>query len=234
MRGNEAGILCDEFSFGGVTSQIEIQCQVNEAESTNLDSTAAEFEPLLATWRITQAGWFSGADAGGFETELRARLAQNGVLVTALLGKSTVKCSTFTIPNSTNVELAIAAPMNNLMTLAGNWGSTQAIRKGYRILGTTVDATGEQTAQDYGAGTTIGGYAFLHVTAITGAATNASIKIQSSPDNSTWSDEATFTISAVGGYTAALSGTVGRYLRVNVVDLGGADDIALTAIVSLN
>ena len=234
MKGTEASILVDEYIFDGSTSQIELQMQVGEGESTNLASTAGEYVPILPSQRITQQGWVDGVAADDFQAELDARLANNGVLVTVLFGKSSVGCVAYTIPDSQNVEMNIASPMAGLMTVSGNWGTTAAIRRGIRIWEGEISATGGKTSQDNGVGATTGGYAFLHVTGIDGTASDAEILIESSPDNSTWSTEATFTFSDLGGYTATLSGTVGRYLRVNVSDLGGADSLTLTAVVSLN
>lgn len=88
-------------------------------------------------------------------------------------------------------------------------------------------------AADFGAGSTSGGTAVLHVATITGTAVNAVVTVQSSPDGGVWTDEGTFMFSAVGGYVLALAGTVGRYVRLACASLGGATAIRCMAVVSL-
>jgi hypothetical protein len=76
-------------------------------------------------------------------------------------------------------------------------------------------ATGGLTSVDESATTEHGGVGHLHCTAFTGA--DAVIKIQHSPDNSTWADLITFaTLNAVGAErqeTATVTTAVHRYVR---------------------
>lgn len=233
MKGTELGIWVDEFDFSSATSQVDLTFEIAEAERTNLDSLAQEFIPILPKCTVAQNGYFEGIAATGFEHELEDRFGTGQAILTVLTQRSDADCVAYVLPEATDYSMVFGAPVANLVTLNGQWGTSAAAVRGRRVYDGTLSATGEQTAVDFGAGVTTGGKAYLHVKTITGSATNAAIKVQSSPDNNTWSDEGTFTFSAVGGYSLALSGTVGKYIRLNCTDLGGATSFRVMAVVSL-
>jgi hypothetical protein len=168
----------------------------------------------------------------GFEAELAARFAAGGAIVTVLVGKSDADCIAYTLPDAAGYEMSFAAPANNLVTLNGKWGTSASAVRGRRLFDGAFDAVENGASVDFGAGVTTGGVAFLHVAAITGTATNATVAVESSPDNSTWSAEGTFTLSAVGGYSLEMSGTVGRYVRLACTSLGGATAIRCMGVAS--
>ncbi len=233
MKGTELGIWVDEFDFSSATSQVDLNFEIVEAERTNLDSLAQEFIPILPKCTVTQNGYFEGIAATGFEHELEDRFGTGQAILTVLMQRSDADCVAYVLPEATDYSMVFGAPVANLVTLNGQWGTSAAAVRGRRVYDGTMSATGEQTAVDFGAGSTTGGKAYLHIKTITGSATNAAIKVQSSPDNNTWSDEGTFTFSAIGGYSLALSGTIGKYIRLNCTDLGGATSFRVMAVVSL-
>ena len=233
MKGTELGVWVDEYDFSADTSQVDLTFEVGEGESSNLASTAQEFVPMLSKGTLQQNGYFDGVMPDGFEAELNARFGAGTALVTVLVQKSVPACVAYVLPGAAGYEMAFGAPMAGLVTLNGKWGTSVRTRRGLRIYSGTLAAVAPQTAVDFAAGVTTGGQAFLHVATITGVASGATIKVQSSPDNSVWSDEGTFTISAVGSFSLALSGVVGRYIRLNCTSLGGATGILCMAVVSL-
>jgi hypothetical protein len=233
MKGTELGIWVDEFNFSSATSQVDLTFEVQEAERTNLDSVAQEFLPILPKCMVTQNGYFEGVMPDGFEAELEDRFGAGAAVLTVLTQKSDADCVAYVLPGATDYQMAFSAPVANLVTLNGQWGTSIATVRGLRVYDGTFDAVEAGASVDFGAGSTTGGKAFLHVATITGAAVDAEIKVQSSPDNNTWSDEGTFTLSLVGGYSLDLSSTVGRYIRLSCADLGGASAIRCMAVVSL-
>lgn len=233
MKGTELGVWVDEFNFSSATSQIELTFSVGEGELTNLDSDAQEFAALLAKADLKQDGYFRGADPNGYEAELRDRFGAEGALVTVLTQKSDPDCVAYVLPDATGYEMAFGAPVAGIVTLNGKWGTASGARRGLRVYDGTLAAVAPQTAVDFGAGSTTGGKAYLHVASITGVAVGATIKVQSAPDGTTWADEGTFTVSAVGGYSLDLAGTVGKDIRLNCTSLGGATGIRCMAVVSL-
>lgn len=233
MKGTELGILVDEFDFSSSTSQVELTFDVQEAERTSLASEAQEFVPILPKCTVTQNGYFEGVMPDGFERELYDRFGAGTAIVTVVTQKSDADCACYVLPEATDYSMVFAAPVAGLVTLNGSWGTSAATRRGLRVYSGLFDDVEAGASVDFGAGVTTGGKAFLHVTAIAGTAVDAEIEVQSSPDNNTWADEGTFTLSAVGGYSLDLSGTVGRYIRLSCTDLGGATSITVTGIVSL-
>lgn len=234
MIGTRAAIWADEFDLSGVTSQIELTFAVGEVATTNLASEAEEYIPGLTKCELKQNGYFAGVDAGYLDA-LEDRLGAAGAaVVTMITDRLDTDCVAYVLPDAPNYDMQFSSPAANVITLNGRWGSKAEARRGRRIFEGTLDATGEQTAVDFGAGGTAGGSLYLHVKSITGAATDAAVKIESSPDNSTWSDEGTITFSAVGGYSAAMTGTVGRHIRLNCTALGGADDFYCLAVACID
>lgn len=233
MKGTELGIWVDEYNFSSNTSQIDLTFAVAEGELTNLDSDGQEFIPILPKAELAQNGYLNGALPDGFEAELYARFGAGSAIVTVLTQKSDPDCVAYVLTGASNYAMTFGAPVANIVTLNGKWGTALGARRGLRVYDSTLSATGAQTSVDFAAGVTDGGQAFLHVESITGTATSATIKVQSSPDDSVWSDEGTFTISAVGGYSLDLSGVVGRYVRLNCTSLGGATAIKCMGVVSL-
>jgi len=233
MKGTEFRIWVDEFDFSSSTSQVDVSFEVGEAERTSLASEAQEFVPLLPKCTVAQNGYFEGVLPAGFERELQDRFGVNGAIVTVLTQQSDADCVAYVLPDAGGYGMVFGAPVAGLVTLNGQWGTAAGAVRGRRVFDGTFDDTEEGASVDFGAGATAGGRAFLHVAAITGIATNATVEVQSSPDESTWSDEGTFTLSAVGGYSLAMTGTVGRYIRLACTSLGGASAIECMAVVSM-
>lgn len=77
-------------------------------------------------------------------------------------------------------------------------------------------ATGTSATVDDATSSAAGAIANLHVTAATGAWT---LKVQDSPNDSAWSDLITFTsVTAAGGQTGSVAGTVDRYVRASFTE----------------
>lgn len=236
IKGTEAGILVDEYVFDADTSGLTITIATGEGDSTNLASTAMESEPLLPSMAIEQNGFVNGIDdAKELEKQLSSRLGVSGTYVAALLGKSTAACPAYMLDGTYGSNMTLAAPVAALMTLNGAWGIGRGGYRGIRIASAAISTTGDQAAVDLGSAGSNGGAAFLFVQAISGTASNASFKVQSATTSGgSYTDEATFTVSAVGGYKAAMTGTVNRYVRLSCAGLGGATSITVTCIAAVS
>lgn len=233
MIGTEMAVWVDEFDFSSAISEVEVQMEVPEAERTSLASAAQEFRPLLPKLSVTQNGYFEGVLPDGFEAEMNARFGARGAVVTVLTQRSDADCAAYVLPDAGDFEMSIKAPMNNLVTMTGKWGTSGNARRGRRVYDGTFDDVEDGATVDFGAGVTTGGYAFLHVAGITGTAVDAAIEVESSADGVTFVSEGEFTVSDVGSYVLALSGAVSRYIRLACTDLGGATAIRCMGIVSL-
>lgn len=232
IKGTKSKVLVDEFDFSGDTASVTVTVGMTEEDATTLQATGAEYEPILPSLKIEQNGYLvSGSD---MESELYDRLGVAGSYVAALFDTDVVGCPAY-IQETFNAQMNIQAPAKSLMTLNGAWGMGRGGHRGIRIFDGVIDATGAQAAVDLGSAGSDGGIAFLFVQAITGSASGAAIKVQSSAtEGGTYADEGTFTFSALGAYAVALTGTVNRWLRLNTTGLGGATDFTVVAIVCVN
>lgn len=235
-KGTDASILVDEFVFDANTSALQVDISVAENDATNLASSAQEFLAALPNMAITQNGYFDGVNADGFEAELRARLGVGGVVVSALFGTNDVDCPAYCDPDAFNTSIEIAAPVAGLMTLNGAWTNSDNPYRGVRVASAENDikATGALTAYDLGSAGSDGGLFILHVHEITGAASGATFVLQSSDAQAgVYADEGKITVSGEGAQTVALTGTVGRWVRLNCTGLGGASKFSVTAIAAV-
>lgn len=230
-KGTYTSILIDEFDFSGDNNSVEVNVSSDQFDITAFQDTGNVFLTGVSQGTITQNGYFGGGAADGFEAEMYARLGSTtGVTVAVLLGTQTTGCPAYVLPGTSGNNMQIQSPVNGIITLNGGWNSGTGMKRGFRLYGGTVSATGAQTAIDFGAAGSAGGFAYVFVQAITGTATNATIDIESSSDNTTFASEGTATFSAVGAQTVTMSGTVNRYIRINTTSLGGATNFTVVAV----
>lgn len=232
IKGSDARVLIDEYDFSTDTSSYAVNIALGEAECTTLQADAQQYEPLFPTMVIEQNGYVTGVDdADELEKQLYSRLGSSTSYPAVLLNTGTAACPAYVLDGTYGANMAIAAPAAGLLTINGAWGSGRGGYRGIRIASATISSTGDQTSVDLGSAGSNGGAAFLFVQAIDGTASNASFKVQSATTSGgSYTDEATFTVSAVGGYKAAMTGTVNRYVRLSCAGLGGATSITVVCI----
>lgn len=233
LKGTQAKLLVDEFDFSNDTSSIDVNATMGAQDTPHLQSTAMTSVAILPSLKIEQNGYVRDAgNAGDLEQELSSRLGVAGSYVAALLGTDTAACAAWVLDGTFGQSMQFSAPVAGLLTLNGAWGMGSGAHRGLRVYEGALSATGAQTAYDFGAAGSAGGHAFLFVQSITGSATDAVILVESSAtEGGTYATEATFTFSAVGGSKQSMSGTVNRWLRLNVDDLGGADAFTVVLVV---
>jgi len=232
-KGTLARLLVDEFDFSADTAGFGVAVTMAEQDSTTLQATALTFEPILPSMQIDHDGYVSSAgSAGDMEQELKAVLGVAGSYVAALLGTDVVGCPAYVLDGTYGAQLNFSSPAAGLLTINGNWGKGRGAHRGYRIFSGAISATGNQAAIDLGSAGSDGGEAYLFVQSITGSASSAQIKAQSSAtEGGTYADEATLTFSAVGSFKALMTGTVNRWLRLNTASMGGATAFTVVLIV---
>lgn len=235
-KGTLARLLVDEFDFSGDTAGFTVTVAMAEQENTTLQATAMVYTPILPSMMLEHNGYLSTIGAAGdMEQELKAVLGVGGVYAAVLLGTDVAACPAYVLDGTFGQTLTFAAPATGLLTLNGAWGKGNGGHRGIRIVEATLDAVAAGTAYDLGAAGSAGGEAYLFVQSITGTATGADIDVESSAtEGGTYASEGTFTFSAVGSYKISLSGTVNRWLRVNVTDLGGATDFTVVCVVCVD
>lgn len=240
VKGCRTRILVGGVDLSGDTNTVGVNIQGRAIDYGVLQDCDQRRLPLSPQTQIEHNGYFTGPTAGKIEAELYTYLGSTtGVVVSTVYDTAGSIPFAYSLDAAYNNRLAINAQVAQLLTVAGNWSllksSGAKVYRSYQIFGGTISSTGAQTGIDFGAAGSAGGKAFIHVTAITGSATNAAVKIQSDTDSNfgTAADEGNTTFSAVGCYEISLSGTVNRYVRLNCTSLGGATNFTAYALVGL-
>jgi hypothetical protein len=181
------------------------------------------------------------ADTGGWEQELYDRFAAlNTTQVGLMLADSATGDAgmpVYVLPLTSADSMKITAPATGVLGIDGSFmAGDYGLRRGICLWYGAITATGNKTAYDIGAAGSSGGDIYVWVFSITGSATNASIKVQSATtQGGTYADEGTVTFSAVGRATsAAMTGTVNQWLRVNVASMGGATGFTIAVVATVD
>lgn len=224
----------DQFVFSGDSNGLDLAVTVDKLDATCFQDSGKVYVQSKPDAVLSQQGLFS-AGTDSLEEEIYTRLGTGTSIVAAMFGTDTTACAAYVLPDTAANQYNVSAAVGSLIAVETEWsnGATQ-LQRGKRTYSGTASATGAQTSIDLGSAGSSGGTAYLFVTGVTGTATGASIKLQSSANDSTFDDEATFTVNGLGAQSATLSGTVNRYLRANVVGLGGATNITFTLIACVN
>lgn len=235
-KGTYTRLLIDEFDLSCQSSSLEVSGQAAALNSTTFCATGETFEPGLPTGAITHSGYFTGAGTGYMEDVLNDRLGTGTpVYAAGLLLTNATNVPAYVCSATWGDQMNIKSPVAGLITVDGSWPATNGLVRGYVIQDGAMSATGAGTAYDFGAAGSAGGKGYLLVSAISGTASSATIDIESSAtEGGTYASEGTFTLSALGVQTLDLSGTVNRWIRINVTSLGGATSITAVAICAVS
>lgn len=237
-----ARILVGGYDLSGVSESIQIKLGMSALDWGALDSGARYSIPDSPTHALAHNGYFTTPDAGALERTMHDALGTaSTIYVTATLGLNQTVIPTYTFDMAYTDQVEIAAKAKSLLLINGNWKSQSPsvpVVRGYQLFRGALSATGAQTGIDMGAAGSAGGTAFLHVYSVTGTANNATITVQGSTAVGFSSPVTLGTFTFSGNSTTGLqalklslgSGTVQRYLRINVTSLGGATGFSVVAV----
>lgn len=235
IRGVDSKVFINSVALYGKTTSMSLKSTVNVIGYNVLKNNGNLKLPGIGMFTFNLNGlWLDYGDSS-FEKLHQSNLQTETARLLWMIESTPPVggCFIGSFPSSYKVD----TPLDNLISIQGTWENVDSICNGYIVANEqTYSSTGEKTGIDFGALTTTGGKAILVISSIVGTATNAQIKLQSDDNSghSSTADEGTFTFSAVGVYELTLSGTVDRYIRPNVVTLGGATSFVATILVGLN
>ena len=225
------------------TASAEVSMSIGTEEVTAFQATAKEFITTDPESSIKVTGYVTSlaTDTGGWEQELYDRFAalntaQVGLMLSdSATGDAGMPC--YVLPLTSADQMKITAPATGVLGIEGNFmaGDT-GLKRGVCLWYGAITGTGNKTAYDIGAAGSTGGAIYVWVFSITGSATNASIKVQSATTSGgAYADEGTVTFSATGKATsAAMTGTVNQWLRVNVASMGSATGFSIAVVATVN
>jgi hypothetical protein len=232
VRGRYTTILVDAFDLSGQSNNLAIQAATNQLEVTPFQSAAKQFITEPVEGSMTHGGYFNGGLAGEIEKVLYDRLGTGSAYVTALLNTAVTACPAYVCPATQGSQFQIQSTPVGIITLNAQWMAGSGMLRGIRVHGSQVLATGPQPYIDLGAiGTN--GYAILHATSSGGTATNAQVAVKSDDNTgfATPTTHGTFTYSGEGAALMTITGTIDRYVLVDVTSMGGATSLTFTVVI---
>jgi hypothetical protein len=217
VHGKDCDVLVDEFDLTGYLNQANITTNMQTVDVTPFGADDHQYLAGLEGGTISLGGMFDATATVGSDAVLDAALDSSNHMVTiGFPGVDTVgnNCA---LANSRQVEYQVRAPVNDAVRITANIQADGAIRVGGVLLHDLSAETGavDETSVDNGALTSYGAVANLHVTAFTG--TDATVTITDSTDDNTFAELIPFTqVTGVGAEHATVTGTVNRYVRVEL------------------
>jgi hypothetical protein len=236
VRAYQTKILIDSLDLSGQTNGIVLNTETTVHEYAVLQNGGQLKLAGLPYGSIEHNGYHSSPAAGQLEYELNARLgSSSAIVVAAIFGTSLAIPIGYVLPTTFGQQLKVKAAIAGLIEVAGMWpAKSDNLIRGYQVHYGVISATGATSTIDFAAAAAgAGSKAYLFVQAKTGTITNAAVTVQSSAASNFASptDRGTFTFSGLGAFAIALTGTLGRYVRLNCTDLGGATDFTVLGVV---
>jgi len=214
IHGKGAATLVGAFDLSAFLNNFDVAATSDTAEVTTFGRDFKAYIPGLADATVSMAGFFDGAD-GAVDPVLSAALGTAQLITLVPGGAGTIGNRGY-LGTAIKTSYSIASPVGDAVSISAEAQVTGGLRPAVVLANLVARTAAGQTASlDNAASTSGGALAILHLVAFTG--TDVDIKIQESADNSTWVDLVAFTQAT--GTTAeikAVTGTVARYLRVDV------------------
>jgi len=229
--------LLNQFDFSGDSNSLSVNLTVAPLQSTGFQATAETYVAGLNTSGISQSGHYSGKGAGLIEQEINALLGTaTPVYVAALFGTNVAACPAHVTAQTWGQQVTIDMPVDNLITIASEWPASGGFIRGLRLTSVatqTVSGIGALASVDFGAQGVAGGFGYIFTQTLTGGASPV-IDIESSAtEGGVYVSEGTATPAAVGVTAVTLTGTVDRWVRLNVTSMGTASSFVIVGIVGL-
>lgn len=230
-------IIVDRWDFSTKTSGFTIDFNAQAIEAPTLQNPAVPTIPGVPTTMIEQKGYFQQPGAGELEQEIQARLGTGSTKMACIMGTELAVPVGYVLDPCFASKLNINAAAKELFTLDAAWAkSGGAANRGYQIWHGAITSITSGPILDFGAGGIAGGAAWFFLHDHTGAGGGSIVcNVLSSADSGMAGavTEATFTMIAETGYSATMTGTIGRYIRLETANMGGFSAFTGTCIVAV-
>lgn len=214
VHGKGAAVLVGQYDLSAFLNNFESAATADTAEVTAFGASAKAYVAGQRDATLSFSGFFDGA-ASAVDPVLSAALANARIFTLAPAGAAAIGNRAM-LAEAFETGYTVTAPVADAVNISAEAQVSGGVASGVVLANLAArTATGNTTANDNAASTAGGAVAHLHCTAFTG--TDITIKVQHSADNSTWVDLITFAqLTAAGSERASVTGTVNRYLRVNI------------------
>lgn len=228
VHGKSTAVLVDQYNLSAYFNSADYSTTLETGEVTAFGATAKAFLPGLLAGSVSLTGFFDSATAGA-DAILQAALSASTAKVVSIApqGVGTVG-NRATLGTALETTYQVSAPVGDIVSASAEMEATGGLWGGVVLADLVARTTSSNTtAVDNAASSASGGVANIHVTAV--SFTNVVVKVQHSPDNSTWADLITFTtLTAVGSENKTVTGTIDRYTRAIWTLTGASFTAAVT------
>ena len=228
IHGKTSGILLSQFDLSAYFNSVDTSQSVDTAEITGFGSSAKAYLPGLVDGTISLSGMYSQDATVGEDVVLSNALAATTTpIITVAMETGTIGKRAI-VAKAHETNYSISSPVGDVVSITADFNAstdatanlTYGMRSGVMLTAGSSIAFGALatglTSVDNAASSANGGVANLHATVNTLTGGTAVLKVQHSPDNTTWADLITFTAiaaSTTASQQSAVSGTVNRYVR---------------------
>jgi hypothetical protein len=223
--GTAARVWLDGKQAACAINEINMEVELDEAETTTLCSTIKDYIPGLSEVTVEMEGYYdtnTASPATTLEAWMDGRIGTTFPMTYAPEGGGDIGDPVY-IMNGFLQEYSIENTVDEAAAMEMTFRATSGLSRA-KVLhtsGTARTATGNGGDTPPGTGnvdnttsTAFGGVGVLQVDTVSGTTPALVAKIQHSSDGTTWVDLITFSSqNAVNGEYATVSGTVNRYLR---------------------
>jgi hypothetical protein len=233
--GHQTGLFIGSVELSTDGFSLGVSIDTPQEDATTFQGAGAKFVSLSPAYAIDMAGYYSGGAVRSLEERINYSLTATPI-VCALFGTNVPACPAYLIPFASANDMKISAGQK-LLTMNGKWGTNNGgMKRGLRILQGRVATAGAQATVDMGSAGSNGGAVYVLVYGVGGTASGGQITVQSAAASNFASPSTLVTVAVNGTSTGGdlVSGAIGRYLRANVVSLGGASYLDILVIACVN
>ena len=215
---NQTKLIYGTNSLAAILRTVSPSATVDMLDATTLNDTAKTFVPGLEDMALSVDGLFDNTtSAGSAFANITAAISATSTVPTSVAPSGFAVTNPVWLLPAKTITYEVTSAVADLVQFSMSLGAATAPSLGVSLADlAVVSATGNGTSVDNAAGTTNGGIAQLHVTAVSGTTPTLAVIVQHSTNNSTWTTLGTFTTAtAATSETITFSGTVNRYVRAS-------------------
>lgn len=214
VHGKGAAVLWGATDLSAYLNTWDGAATADTAEVTVFGASSKAYIAGTKDATLSLGGFFDGG-TGAVDEVLSAALAGTAAVTLVPAGAGAIG-NRAQLANVVHTGYTVTAPVADAVSISAEAQVSGGLAGGIVLADLVArTATGNTTANDNTASSANGAVAHLHLVAFTG--TDITIKVQHSADNSTWVDLISFAqLTAVGSERKSATGTVNRYLRVNI------------------
>jgi hypothetical protein len=223
-HGRGTVVLVDDYDLTQYFREAAITQSVDLAETSAYGTFDKTFVVGMREGRLTLGGMFDGS-ANAVDQVLATVLGQEAAFpVTYAPEGLTIGRRTYVL-QAEEATHETSSPLTDIVATSAEFQATGGIHAARSLHALAAESSsGNGTSVNNGASTAFGATATLHVTANTRDAGSITVKVQDSPNDSTWADLVSFTavgFGAVASEILTVTGTVDQYLRALWTVTGG-------------